>query len=144
MNEAVWKRTEPGTPHPRKRLEALQELAAAGIPTGIMLAPILPGLSDSRESLEEVIKTAVACGARSIAPIVLHLRPGSREWFLPFLRDAYPHLTPQYAKLYRGAYAPEHYTRQVYEVVEELIQKWGLQKQGSACEPPRGQLTLTL
>jgi DNA repair photolyase len=144
LDEEVWKKTEPGTPHPRKRLEALGKLAAAGVPTGIMLAPILPGLSDHREGLEEVIKVAIAHGARSISPVVLHLRPGSKEWFMPFLREAYPHLMPQYAKLYRGPYAPEQYTQQVYQVVEELIDKWGLQRQGPVQEPPRGQLALAL
>ena len=144
VNEEVWRKTEPGTPSPRKRLEALRTLARAGIPAGIMLAPILPGLSDSRESLEEVIRTAVEYGARSIAPVVLHLRPGSREWFLPFLREAYPHLTPHYAKLYKGAYAPESYTMQVCETVEELCQKWRLRKEPVLAETPKGQLALAL
>ncbi|MBI2868061.1 MAG: hypothetical protein HYX97_06975 [Chloroflexi bacterium] len=77
-------------------------------------------------------------------PVVLHLRPGSKEYFLPFLRENYPHLTPQYAKLYKGAYAPESYIQQVYAVVEELCDKWGLSQQPREPDPPKGQLTPAL
>ncbi len=146
LDEDLWRRIEPGTPSPRKRLEALQRLAKAGIPTGIMLAPILPGLTDTRESLEEVIRAAVAHGAQRVHPVVLPLRPGSKEWFMPFLRQAYPYLSPQYQRMYKGSYAPESYTKRVYETVEELRQKLTPERSVGVPEPPKrqsmGQLAL--
>lgn len=88
LDEAVWKATEPGTPHPRRRVEAVRKLNEAGIPTGVLVAPILPGLSDRPEQLEEVTTACLEAGATSVTPIALHLRPGVKEHFLGFL-DGY-------------------------------------------------------
>jgi DNA repair photolyase len=85
LDEAVWKATEPGTPHPRRRVEAVRKLNEAGIPTGVLVAPILPGLSDRPEQLEEVTQACLDAGATSVTPIALHLRPGVKEHFLGFL-----------------------------------------------------------
>ena len=126
LDEGVWKQMEPMTPKPAKRLEAMAQLARAGVRTGVLLAPILPGLTDSPESLEAVVRAAAEHGAQYLAPNVLHLKPGSREWFMPFVREAYPHLNPLYARLYRGVYAPEGYTEQVLAVVERLRHRYGL------------------
>ena len=95
LDEAVWKKMEPGTAGPIKRLEAIRELTAAGVPCGVMIAPIIPGLTDDEAHLEDVIRPAKEHGARFVAPNVLNLKPGSKEWFMPALREAYPHLTPE-------------------------------------------------
>ena len=127
LNEDTWRRIEPGTPKPMKRLQAMERLSRAGIRTGVLLAPILPDITDSEENLEEVVREAAQHGAHFIAPNVLHLKPGSKEWFLPFLREAYPHLTPEYLRLYRrGAYAPRAYTEQTIGLVQRLRERWGL------------------
>src|SRR5690242_9613766 len=66
LDEDIWRRTEPGTAHPRQRLRALEKLVAAGIDAGVGMAPILPGLSDRPEQLEEVVKAARAAGATGL------------------------------------------------------------------------------
>ena len=133
LREETWRRIEPGTPKPIKRLQAMEQLSRAGIRTGVLLAPILPGLTDSEENLEEVVREAAQRGAHYIAPNVLHLKPGAREWFLPLLRESYPHLTPEYQRLYRrGAYAPRAYTEGVVGLVQRLRERWGLVGRDSA------------
>ncbi|CAN5887555.1 hypothetical protein BH23ACT10_BH23ACT10_04350 [soil metagenome] len=101
LDETCWRRSEPGTPHPRARLDAVGELNAAGIPTGVMLAPIMPGINDDRDQLSALIDAAAAAGATHITPIVLHLRSGVRELFMPWLEQAYPELVARYDELYR-------------------------------------------
>lgn len=132
VDEAVWKVMEPQTPKPIKRLEAVEQLARAGVRVGVLLAPIIPGLTDSPEALEAVVRQAAEHGAQFLAPNVLHLKPGSREWFMPFIREAYPHLNPLYARLYRGAYAPDRHTDEVLAVVRDLRRRYGLDGQ-AAC-----------
>jgi DNA repair photolyase len=107
LDEAVWRRSEPGTPHPKARMAAVKRLVAAGIPCGILMAPILPGISDSSEQLRAVVRAAADAGASHLTPITLHLRPGVKEEFLPWLEEAYPELLPDYRRLYRGSNAPK-------------------------------------
>jgi DNA repair photolyase len=106
LDEEVWRRSEPGTPHPKARMAAVKQLVAAGIPCGILMAPILPGISDSPEQLRAVVRAAADAGASHLTPIALHLRPGVKEEFMPWLEEAYPELVPDYRRLYRGSNAP--------------------------------------
>ena len=106
LDDEVWRRSEPGTPHPKARMAAVKQLVAAGIPCGILMAPILPGISDSPEQLRAVVRAAADAGASHLTPITLHLRPGVKEEFLPWLEEAYPELLPDYRRLYRGSNAP--------------------------------------
>jgi DNA repair photolyase len=106
LDEEVWKLTEPGTPHPRRRVEAVRRLNEAGIPCGVLVAPVLPGLSDGDEQLEEVVSACVEAGATSISAIALHLRPGVRDHFLASLRAIRPALADDYERRYRRAYLP--------------------------------------
>jgi DNA repair photolyase len=84
-----------------------------------MLAPIMPGINDDREQLAAVIDAAAAAGATHITPIVLHLRPGVREVFWPWLERTYPHLIARYRTLYQGSQAPKEYRAGVHQFVEE-------------------------
>jgi DNA repair photolyase len=117
LDEEVWRRSEPGTPHPRARMAAVKRLVAAGIPCGILMAPILPGISDSPEQLRAVVRAAADAGASHLTPITLHLRPGVKEEFLPWLEEAYPELLPDYRRLYRGSNAP----RSVREEIADRV-----------------------
>jgi DNA repair photolyase len=83
LDEEVWRATEPGTPTPRARIEALRALVDAGIPTGVLMAPILPGISDQPDQMRAVVEAALDAGASHVSPIMLHLRPGVREEFMP-------------------------------------------------------------
>ena len=123
-------------------MEAMQELVEAGVSAGVLMAPIIPGLSDSPESLEAVVKAASDHKAMYLAPNVLHLRPGSREWFMPFLREAYPHLYLEHQQAYKTSYAPQEYTGAILETVDSLRRKWRLEERYARPAEPRGQLTL--
>ena len=146
LDDRVWKLAEPGTPHPRRRLEALETLVRAGIPAGVMLAPLMPGLNDSRESIETVVRAAAEHGARSVTPVVLNLRPGSKDWFMGWLPEAFPHLVDGYARLYPGsnAYVPPAYEADVRRRVEDALARWGFDVRPFDSGPPRGQLALAL
>jgi DNA repair photolyase len=107
LDEEVWRRSEPGTPHPRARMAAVRQLVAAGVPCGILMAPILPGISDAPEQLRAVVRAAAEAGATHLTPLTLHLRPGVKEEFMPWLEEAYPELVAGYRRLYRGSNAPK-------------------------------------
>jgi hypothetical protein len=139
LDEDVWKRIEPATAKPRKRLEAMRFLSERGIRCGVLLAPVLPGLTDDPEDLERVVDAAREHGASFIHDNVLYLKPGTKEWFMPFLREAYPHLSERYAKYYRGAYAPQTYTQDVHRTVERLRLKYGMVAPRRV-QPSAGQL----
>jgi len=127
LDEQVWRRTEPGTPPPRRRLEALSRLVDAGIKAGVGMAPILPGISDSREQLEEVVRAAREAGATGIWANVLYLRPGTREHFLSALARDWPEELSRYGELYGSrAYLTKAQTEPVRSLVAELRRKHGI------------------
>jgi len=121
LDEEVWRATEPGTPHPRKRVEAVARLNEAGIPCGVLVAPILPGLSDGREQLDDVVRACVDAGAPSISPVLLHLRPGVKEHYLGWLANAQPELLERHKRLYPGSYAPARERDRVTQLVRDLV-----------------------
>jgi DNA repair photolyase len=115
---------EPGTPSPRRRLGICTALAARGLRCGVLMGPILPFLSDSPAQLEAAVAAAAAAGAASVTPIVLHLRPGTREWFERWLDRHRPELSAAYLTLYgSGAYAPRAYQERIGEQVRDLARR---------------------
>jgi DNA repair photolyase len=126
VDEKVWETTEPGTPHPMKRLEVVKMLNDAGIPCGVLMAPILPGISDRPEQLEATVKAAAAAGATHVTPITLHLRPGVKEEFLPWLAEHHPELVSTYGKAYRRSYAPKEVTEPIGRQVAEMRGRYGV------------------
>jgi DNA repair photolyase len=115
LDERVWRATEPGAPHPRRRIEAMARLAQAGIRTGALMMPILPGLSDQPEQLRATVAAIDDAGGRLLGIGPLHLRPGVREHFLGWLAQADPELHADYLRRYDGrSYAPKHYTDELY------------------------------
>jgi DNA repair photolyase len=121
FDERVWRETEPGTPHPKARIEAVRTLTEAGIPTGVLMAPVLPGLSDSRQQMRAVVEAALDAGATHVSPILLHLRPGVREQFMPWLAEHHPDLVERYCRLYPRAYASAAERRTLDRRVENLL-----------------------
>jgi DNA repair photolyase len=146
LDEDVWRRTEPGTPPPRKRLEALTMLVDAGVETGIGMAPILPGISDSPEQLEEVVRAARAAGATGIWANVLHLKAGTREHFLQALARDWPDQLVRYERLYRSrAYLPKTEADPVRRTVAELRRRYGIaDRRRVRLEPPAAAEQLAL
>jgi DNA repair photolyase len=118
LDEDVWRRTEPGTPHPRARIAAVRRLRQAGIPCGVLMAPILPRISDSPAQLRAVVQAAAEAGATHIVPITLHLRRGVKEEFMPWLAREYPELVAEYRRLYQGANAPKATRRAIGDRVQ--------------------------
>ena len=107
LDEKAWRATEPHTPHPRKRIEAVAELTRAGIKTGVLIAPLIPGVNDSPEQLAPLLEGVREAGADSIGGVGLHLRGEVREIWFDWLREHRPDLIPRYEELYeRGAYMP--------------------------------------
>jgi DNA repair photolyase len=107
IDEKAWRATEPHTPNPRARLEAVAELNRAGIPTGVLVAPLMPGINDAPEQVAEIVRLATEAGATHIGGIALHLRGEVRDVFFEWLQAHRPDLLDRYDELYkRGAYAP--------------------------------------
>jgi DNA repair photolyase len=107
IDEKAWRASEPHTPNPRARLEAVAELSRAGIPTGVLVAPLMPGINDDPRQVEEILELAAKAGATSVSGITLHLRGEVRGVFMDWLRSYRPDLVDYYEELYaRGAYAP--------------------------------------
>jgi DNA repair photolyase len=105
LDEKPWRASEPHTPHPRKRIEAVAELNRAGIPTGVLIAPLMPGINDSPKQVEAILQACADAGATNVGGIALHLRGEVREVFMDWLRSYRPDLVGRYEELYaRGAY----------------------------------------
>jgi DNA repair photolyase len=108
LDEKAWRATEPHTPNPRARLEAVAELNRAGIPTGVLIAPLMPGVNDAPHQIERLLELATAAGATSIGGVALHLRGEVKGIFMDWLRSQRPDLVERYEQLYhRDAYAPK-------------------------------------
>ena len=108
MDEEIWEKIEPGTPKPMARMEAMQYLVENGISAGVMMAPLLPGITDDEANIQAVVEAAHGHKAQYLGANVLFLKPGSKEWFMPMLREAYPHLNAGYNRLYSNkTYAPQ-------------------------------------
>jgi len=121
IDDDIWRRTEPGTAHPKQRLRAIEKLVAAGIDVGVGMAPILPGLTDRPDRLEAVVKAARAAGATGLWAGMLHLRDGTREHFMSVLGRHWPELVPRYERAYRErAYLPAAFGEQTMKEVARL------------------------
>jgi DNA repair photolyase len=122
LDEKAWRATEPHTPSPRARIEAVAELNRAGIPTGVLIAPLMPGINDAPHQIEPLLELVTEAGATSIGGVALHLRGEVRGIFMDWLRAQRPDLVPRYQQLYRrGAYAP----REERERLSRLVRRRG-------------------
>ena len=146
VNEKVWRTMEPGTPRPEARLEAMQYLVENGVSAGVNMAPLLPGISDDEVNIQAVAEAAYNHGAQYLGANVLILKPGAKEWFMPLLKEAYPHLVPAYNRLFvnNNTYAPQQYTKSVMATVDRVRRQWFLPERGKVQEnmAPKGQLQL--
>ncbi|HWB37140.1 MAG TPA: Rv2578c family radical SAM protein, partial [Rugosimonospora sp.] len=141
VDERVWRATEPGTPSPRRRLDVVRQLTDAGFDVSVLMAPILPGISDTDETVEPTVAAIAESGAVSVTPLPLHLRTGAREWYLRWLAGARPDLVPRYRELFaRGAYSPRAYQQEVTARVRDSARRHGVgaagPRQARAVPPP--------
>ncbi len=117
MDAALAHEVEPKVAPPTQRLRTVEALSTAGIRTGVLLAPILPGLTDDPHSLEAVIQAARDHKAHFVGHNVLHLGEVTRDSFLRYLRAQHPRLVPRYEQMYRGKYAPNAYRTDIAGIV---------------------------
>ncbi len=127
VDKEISRSVESGTPSPERRLGVCATLTGRGLRCGVLMGPVLPFLTDSPGQLEATVRLAAEAGAAHVTPIVLHLRPGAREWFLRWLGEHFPELVASYRGLYgRGAYAPRAYQGQIAEQVRDLAERYGV------------------
>jgi DNA repair photolyase len=129
VDEAVWRSVEPGTPSPRRRLDTVRRFVDAGFDVTVLMAPILPCLTDTDESITTTVAAIADAGASSVVPITLHLRPGTRQWYSAWLARTYPELVQRYREIYgKGSYAPKAFQRGIGERVAEVARRHGLNR----------------
>jgi len=138
---ALWRRLEPGTPPPPKRLAVMARLVEAGVPCGVFLAPVLPGITDSAASIAAVAAAAREHGAASFGTSALRLAPLVREHYLGVVAESFPDLLPRYERAYRGANAPETYRAALERRVDRIRERYGfaadaMRDRRPAAEPP--------
>ena len=126
VDEEAWQRLEPGTAHPLQRLRAVRALADAGIDAGVLMAPIVPGISSHPGKLDRTIRAIADHGAAYVGGFLMHLEGGTRSHFLEFLAREYPHLVEGYGRLYAGKYATKAYTERVRSVLGFLKARYGV------------------
>jgi DNA repair photolyase len=132
-DETVHEMLEPGTPTPRARLELVRSIVAAGLPCQVLVAPVLPMITDSDEQLDHLLGQISAAGATGATVFALHLRPGAREWFWRYLSVHHPQLVDAYAELYRrGSYVSRSYAADLSRRSSALLRRHGLQGRAGA------------
>jgi DNA repair photolyase len=132
VDEDAWQQLEPGTAHPLQRLRAVRELVDAGINAGVLMNPIVPGFSSSRDKLERTVKAIADHGARFVGTNVMFLEDGTRTHFMKFIERDFPSMLPRFEKLYEKKYAPAEYRKQVQGMVRVLQDRYGLRKRKDA------------
>ncbi|MFV2017612.1 Rv2578c family radical SAM protein [Micromonospora sp. LOL_023] len=127
VDEALWRAVESGAPSPARRLATVRALVDAGFSVNVLMAPILPGLTDDEESIDATVAAIARAGAASVVPLPLHLRPGAREWYAAWLGRTFPELRTHYQALFRaGSYLPQSYQREVVARVRMAARRHGL------------------
>ncbi|WEH38708.1 Rv2578c family radical SAM protein [Streptomyces sp. AM 2-1-1] len=142
VDRELWRTVEPGTPAPERRLDAVRTLTDAGIGCAVLMAPVIPFLGDRPDQLRATVRAIAEAGATSVTPLVLHLRPGAREWFMEWLGHHHPHLVARYERMYAGgSYAPTWYQRRITRQVHEIAAEFGIGPSGFGADrriAPRG------
>jgi DNA repair photolyase len=127
---------EPGTPSTKSRLATVTAIRDLGLECSVFVMPILPYLTDTREHLDRAMQQAAAAGASSVLYSALHLRTGSKEWFMHWLASAHPELVERYASMYgKGAYAPKAYREWLAARIRPFIRRHGLDRRREIAAP---------
>jgi DNA repair photolyase len=125
VDEEIVRKTDPGTAPPRQRLRALRMLRDAGLDAAVLCMPVLPGISDSEESLDAAARAASEAGATAFRHRPLKIDVEIRQYFSDFLATQFPALVPRYAELYQGsAYPNKDYERDLEERVRRVRSRY--------------------
>lgn len=132
----LHKDVEPGTPSPQARLGLIAAIRDAGLDCHVMVAPVLPRLTDSAEHLDTLLGQIADAGATGATVFGLHLRSTTRGWFMSWLARTHPELVHPYRELYRrGAYLPADYRDMLRARVNPLVTKHGLAGERAVAKP---------
>lgn len=126
VDEAAWRSLEPGTAPPLQRLKAVRRLVDAGVRAGVLMAPVVPGMTTSRAKLERTVAAIADHGAAFLGMQLLYLEDGTRTHFMGYLARERPDLRERYERLYTRKYAPPDYVRRLKDVFAELRVKYGM------------------
>src|SRR6187551_906014 len=126
VDEDVWRQLEPGTASPMQRLRAVRELVDAGIHTGVLMNPIVPGISSKPSLIEATVKAIADHGAKFVGSAVMYLQDGTRDHFMRWLSQEYPQLVDGYERLYVRKYTPTAYSDEVKKVIGAMKTKYGV------------------
>jgi DNA repair photolyase len=126
VDEEAWRRLEPGTASPLQRLRAVRALVDGGIDAGVLMAPLVPGISTHPAKIERTVKAIADHGARFVGATVLHLDGGTRDHFMQFLLREFPALADSYEALYATKYPPRDYVQRVRDVVAVIRARHGV------------------
>ena len=145
LDRDLWRKLEPGTPPPDKRLSAMSRLIEVGVNAGVLIAPVIPGITDTNENLDTVVRAAADHGARFVGSNVMYLKYGTKEHFMDFVQAEYPALLSRYRRLYHGDFVPMTLKNGVQDLISDLKRKYGLadRPSGSQTDEPK-QLALSL
>jgi DNA repair photolyase len=135
VDEDAWRQLEPGTAHPIQRLRAVRQLVDAGIRAGVLMNPIVPGITSKPALLERTVKAIADHGARFIGCNVMFLEGGTRDHFMRWLDDQHPELVEAYAKLYARKYAPTPYRKEVSATIASFKKKYGVTDERPGSRP---------
>ena len=147
LDEEIWRVAEPGTPPPSVRLATLRTLSAAGVPTGVLMAPVLPGITDSEESIMAVANAAADAGARSFTALPLRLDPLVKEHYFAWVARTYPELLRRYQRSFPLRHLSKDYQERIGAISDAARERFGLTERrargtGSLPKPVVTQLTL--
>jgi DNA repair photolyase len=126
VDDAGWATLEPGTAPPQQRLRAVRHLTDAGVEAGVLMMPLVPGITTSKTAIAATLDAIAESGARLIGVNVARLDPGVREHFFAFLSTTYPDLVDGYERLYTGRRAASGYVRDVTRLVKTLAGARGI------------------
>jgi DNA repair photolyase len=131
VDEQVWRALEPGTAHPCQRLRAVRELVDSGIHAGVLMNPIVPGISSKPALLERTVKAIADHGARFIGCNVMYLQDGTRDHFMRWLGQEHPELVDAYQRLYTNKYPPKGYRDEVTNAISLLKKRYAVGDRGA-------------
>jgi DNA repair photolyase len=127
LDRGLWRAIEPGTPPPHQRLRVVRQLTEAGIPAGVLMAPVFPGITDTPASIEAVVSAAAEHGAKSCGTSMLRLAPFVKEHYLDFVKETFPDLIDRYERAYIGTHAPADYIRSLERRIVRIRSRHGFE-----------------
>ena len=127
LNTDLARILEPRAPRPDLRLEAVRKLTEAGVPAGVICAPVLPGITDSPKDLEALVRAVANAGGKYIFANSLFLKPCSAAVFMPFLEKEFPQLVESYRERFKDrAFISTPYRKRLSQLMARLRQKYGI------------------